>query len=377
MMRVTFVISSLSSGGAERVMSIMANYWAEKGQEITIITLDSLASDFYELHPNIKRIVLGLMRESENLWASIKNNVVRLLSLRRAIKTSKPEVVISFVEKTNILTLLATRGLGLKIIISERIDPAHYNIGRTLFWLRKVTYPWASATVVQTVKVREWMINTVGKGAVEIIPNPIQYRNKENNCETPILNITSSRKFLRIVVAMGRLSPQKGFDLLLSAFARVAHLNPEWCLTVFGEGEERDRLTRLSNELGVAERVFFPGRVKNPLSLLRQADIFVMSSRYEGFPNALLEAMSCGLAVISFDCPSGPREIIRNDIDGLLVPPEDVNGMSTAMNRLMANDVERERLASHAVEVTERFGLEKIMRMWESLLSKVLGGKEK
>jgi glycosyltransferase involved in cell wall biosynthesis len=170
----------------------------------------------------------------------------------------------------------------------------------------------------------------------------------------------------KTIVAMGRMRHQKGFDLLLKAFASCS--NPEWRLVIFGEGQERKGFELLIRELGLEGKVFMPGVVKDSMSLLKQADLFVMSSRFEGFPNALLEAMACGLPVISFDCPSGPGEIIRNGVDGLLVAPEDVNAMADAMKRLMADGEERKRLGTRAIEVLDRFGIEKVMKKWEELL---------
>ncbi|OHB73515.1 MAG: hypothetical protein A2W17_09125 [Planctomycetes bacterium RBG_16_41_13] len=368
-MNITLVISSLSSGGAERVMSTMANYWTEKGWKITMITLDSTASDFYELHHNVKRIALGLMHDSNNPLVAIRNNIIRLIKLRSSIKLSKPDIVISFVDRMNIMTLLASRGLGFKVIISERTDPAYHNCGRIWSLLRNLTYPWADAIVVQSNKVRQWIEKIVKKGTTLVIPNPISNVNGKTNLEHSDTAFRGNTKSKQIIIAMGRLSAEKGFDLLLNAFAKTIHFHPNWCLIIFGDGKDRDTLIQLVNDLGIAELVSLPGRVNNPMQFLRQAEMFVLSSRYEGFPNALLEAMACGLPVVSFDCPSGPREIIRDGIDGLLVPPEDVNALAAAMNQLMTDEALRKHLTARAPEVLERFGVEKVMGMWEKLLT--------
>jgi GalNAc-alpha-(1->4)-GalNAc-alpha-(1->3)-diNAcBac-PP-undecaprenol alpha-1,4-N-acetyl-D-galactosaminyltransferase len=373
-LKLTLVISSLSSGGAERVMSVMANYWAAKGWNITLITLDSVSNDFYELDPRVERVGLAVMGESQNDFRAIMNNIYRILRLRHAIRESTPDVVVSFVDRMNVLTLLATRGLGLEVVVCERTDPSHHEFGRHWSWLCRVTYPWADIIAAQNNQVKRWLEETFAEAKIVVIPNPITYENGERGYAS-LSEIIGREKNKRTVVAMGRLGVEKGFDMLIKAFGKIAHSNPEWRLVIFGEGKERNALGRLVSELGVEKRVFLPGRVDNPFRVLKDADFFVMSSRYEGFPNSLVEAMSCGLPVISFDCPSGPREIIRDGVDGLLVPPKDVDALAEAMNRLMSEEAERKRLAARGPDVMERFGLGKIMAMWEETICKILEKK--
>ena len=169
-------------------------------------------------------------------------------------------------------------------------------------------------------------------------------------------------------MAMGRLAPEKGFDRLIAAFSMVAANHPGWSLTIWGEGNDRQELERLRDRLELQERVALPGWTPDPFTEMREAGLFVMSSRYEGFPNVLCEAMACGVPVLSFDCP-GPRHIVRDGIDGILVPSGDVNKLAEAMDRLMADQAERERLAANGLEVTKRFGKDKVMGMWERLLA--------
>jgi glycosyltransferase involved in cell wall biosynthesis len=173
------------------------------------------------------------------------------------------------------------------------------------------------------------------------------------------------------VVALGRLCKEKGFDLLLGAFARVAAKHPDWSLVVWGEGPLRLSLERIRDEVGLEGRAFFPGLTRQPFENMQQSDLFILSSRREGFPNALCEAMACGLPVISFDCASGPREIITDGVDGLLVPAEDEEALAVAIDRLLSNEEERKRLAANAQRVVERFSLPLVIGMWEALIGEV------
>jgi len=169
---------------------------------------------------------------------------------------------------------------------------------------------------------------------------------------------------------MGRLVEQKGFDILVEAFSRCATKHSDWSLVILGEGPQRTRLEAAAAELGIGDRVHLVGQVREPDTILKGADLFVLSSRYEGFPNALVEAMACELPVVSTDCSSGgPRDIIRDGVDGILVPPRDVEALASAMDRLMADQDGRQRLGKSAAEVVERFSTTRVMKVWDDLLA--------
>lgn len=359
--KITLVISSLDAGGAERVMSTMANYWAAKGWDVTILTFDGgREPPFYRLESNIRHKALGIAVLSAGVLSAIWNNLRRIVVLRCAIRESRPAVVISFMDRTNITTLLATMCTRTPVIVSERCNPAMYNMGAVLSLLRLITYSRAHRIVLQTDRVRNFFPSMLQK-RITIIPNPVLLP-AEADSPVPF----EMKK--PCVVAMGRFTEEKGFDLLLQAFARVKGQHPTWTLFILGEGPLRGQLEALRDRLGLAGRVFFPGRVSNPQVVLRQADIFVLSSRHEGFPNALCEAIVCGLPVIATDCPNGPREIIRDGVDGILIPTEDPEALAAALDRVMTDEKERQSLARRASEIVERFDLEKIMAMWEGCL---------
>jgi GalNAc-alpha-(1->4)-GalNAc-alpha-(1->3)-diNAcBac-PP-undecaprenol alpha-1,4-N-acetyl-D-galactosaminyltransferase len=363
-MRLTLVIYCLSGGGAERVMSIMSNYWAEKGLPITILTfVDSTVPPSYDLDDRIHQIPLGIAGNSANKIIGVWNNWKCIQTLRRAISESKPDAVVSFQEITNAISLLGTIGLNIPVVVSERNEPGK---DHGIIWeqLRQWTNHLASRIVIQTDRAKIHVSPKLEK-RVRIIPNPVLF-------PTTGKYISGKKLSKPALIAMGRLEPQKGFDVLLKAFAQLKDLYPEWTLTILGEGRLRSELEVLRDQLGLVNRVNLPGRVKNPYELLSQADIFVMPSRYEGFPNALCEAMACGIAVISTDCPCGPREIIRDSVDGILVLNEDVSALALGMKRLMDDEKERQSLAIRAPEVIERFSLDKVMAMWEAVIDEAI-----
>ncbi|MEK6302025.1 MAG: glycosyltransferase family 4 protein [Acidobacteriota bacterium] len=360
-MRLTLVIHSLQGGGAERVMTTLANSWAAASLQVTLLTFaDSAMPLFYELDSRVDHISLNIAGHSTNKFAAAAKNLHRVYRLRQAIRASHPDAVLSFMDNTNVLTLLATRSLGVRVVVAGRSDPKMNDSGPIWSLLRRLTYPHADALVVQSTGAFNYFSPRV-QSRTCIIPNPVL---------APVENAgTAIRASYRpLVLAMGRMVEAKGFDLLLQAFAQVKDAHPEWRLAILGDGPLFSEMERLRNTLGLTDRVLLPGRVKNTQAYLNDADLFVMSSRYEGFPNALCEAMATGVAAISTDCPSGPREIIRNGVDGLLVPPESVGALATSMDQLMSNELERKRLAMRATEVTTRFDLPGVLRLWETIL---------
>jgi glycosyltransferase involved in cell wall biosynthesis len=355
------LVPSLVGGGAERVAAKLATHWSECGDRVTLITLDSGEAADYSLGQQVTRIGLDLMRNRKSGVDAAASNLRRVLRLRRAIKRCGARQVVSLTDKMNILALLATRGVLKDVIISERIDPRHHPVGQPWSWLRKNVYPWCRCLVVQTESIRPWGESVTRGRPVHVIPNAApdwatRARTREGNLQPG-----------RRVVALGRLDPQKGFDLLLAAFAAVAPHYPDWRLTIYGTGPEGEHLERIRRERQLMDRVELPGWATDPQRVFHEADLFVLPSRYEGFPNALLEAMACGVASISFDCDSGPREILRHELDGLLVPSADVVALATAMDRLMNDEALRAQLGRNAQEVSQRFSEASFFRRWDAV----------
>lgn len=358
--RILLIISALFAGGAERVMSIMANYWAERGEDVTLLTLAQVGNDFYSLNPYVKRVGLGLLFPTSGVVSAIRANILRIKAIRQIIIDVQPDVIISFLDRTNVLTLLAAKKTGTPVIVSERIDPGQMSIGLVWSFLRRKTYKYAKFVIVQTDRIALWVSENIG-GNVAVIPNPVlPYNNKAS--------IIAKLPYKHNIVAMGRFDYQKGFDLLLKAFAPIASRYPEWGLTVVGDGEQRSKISNLVRNLSLQHQVYLPGRVDNPWTKLRTADIFVLSSRFEGFPNVLLEAMACGIPPVSFDCPSGPAEIITDNYNGILVPSENAEELALAIERLILQPEERLRLGENAKEVVNKYSLNQIMAQWDKVI---------
>ncbi|MBT9550653.1 MAG: glycosyltransferase family 4 protein [Hydrogenophaga sp.] len=346
----------------------MANHWVNCGWQVSIVTLTPKKLDFYELQPAVKRIALDLASDSPTPIAGVINNLKRARALRRVLRQIEPDIALGMMSTANVLLCLASVGISrTRVIASERTYPPALPLGR--FWerIRRWTYPLADRVTLLTREGLDWLEKEIPKARGIVVPNHIPYPLPLSNpCLVPADWLEPDR---RILLAVGRLSEEKGFDQLLQVFAELAPTNPDWDLVILGEGPLRSQLEQQVHALGLTHRVYLPGRVGNVGDWYARADLYVMSSRFEGFPNTLGEAMAYGCAAVSFDCDTGPRDIIRHEVDGLLVPAGDTKGLGVALQRLMSDDDLRDQMGDRAIEVRERFSMEKIMGLWESLFA--------
>lgn len=365
-MRITFYGEGLHGGGAARVATVLLNAWAERGETVNLLTMDDgKAAPNYTLHPSIKHRCLDIERPSPNPVAGLLATYQRVHTLRKAILETKPDVVISFLSRLNVTALLAMKPYNIPVLVSERTDPAQRSIGRVWEHLRNKTYAEADCVVMQTERSRHYFNEKIQK-RIAVIANPLTLPP-----EAAEPRKESDAKEKR-VMALGSLRSEKGFDWLINAFAKAAANHPDWTLNIWGEGGLREALEAQVRATGMEGRIHLPGQTRQPFEKLRESDIFVLSSWVEGFPNALLEAMAMGLAVVSFDCPSGPSELIRPDYDGILLPPKDEEALAAALESLMSDPQKRAQLAARAPEVRERFSTETILAKWDAEIHKAI-----
>ena len=360
------VISSLSAGGAERVLVLLSRGLTALGHRVSVVTVFGEKDDFYALPDGVDRTALDLGKTTRTWLEKAAANWRRISALRRTLRRMKPDVVISFMIETNVLVLLATLGTKVPVIVTEHADPRKFPLSELWRRLRRLSYRLASRLVSVSAGVDEYF-RWLPDAKRSVIPNPVCFAELDAEAGKP-LALTRPRH----VVAMGRLELEKGFDVLIDAFARLAADFPDWGLVILGEGSQRADLESSVARCGLRERIQLPGVLENPFSTLRRADLFVLSSRSESFGNALVEAMACGLPVVATECWSTPPGIVRRGVDGLLVPPDDVDALSRAMAELMADDDRRRRLASEAVEAVRRFDLDRVTQTWEELLETVV-----
>jgi GalNAc-alpha-(1->4)-GalNAc-alpha-(1->3)-diNAcBac-PP-undecaprenol alpha-1,4-N-acetyl-D-galactosaminyltransferase len=352
---VVMVTGSLEAGGAERVLAEMANYWNRKGWRITLATWAGPSSeDFYELDSGVQRVWLDVDAHSNSLLPKLWAYARRIGKFRRILANARPDAVLSFIDTSNVMTLLACMGLRLRVIVSERSNGASdARIAWTWRASRIATYWRADAVVAQTPDAARWIENRCGVKAIAI-PNPLR----------ALPDTDAPRESM--ILAVGRLSHEKGFDLLIRAFSQIEKEFSNWRLLIIGAGPARSSLLRLSEELSLSDRVEFLPPVKDIESWMSRAGLVVQPSRFEGFPNVILEAMGMGAAVISADCRSGPAEIINDGVNGRLVPVEDVAMLAQVISELLRQPDERVRLGCEAKKVRQVFRQDLVMKQWES-----------
>jgi glycosyltransferase involved in cell wall biosynthesis len=358
--RIAFVIPSLGPGGAERVATLLASYWVGEGHEVVIATFDAPEVEpFFAVDPRVEVRGLSAKNATRGLAVRLGTNAARLARLRALLRKVRPDAVVAFMTEANVVAIWAARGLGIPVVVSERNQPDRPGLGPFHKLARRLTYPAATALVVQSKDIAAWA-KAHFRIPVHILPNPVM---------PPANSSSHNPGGGHLLVSIGRLTHQKGFDVLLQSFAAIAAKYPDWRLAIYGEGPDRPALERLRLESGCAGQIDLPGLTKDSAETLHQASLFVLPSRFEGYPNVLLEALSQALPVIATDCPGATREILADGVHGMLVPPEDIAAMTAALDAMLSAIELRETYAAKARRAVAQLDVATIGRRWLDVLA--------
>ncbi len=362
-MNILFLVSSMGPGGAERVAATLANSWISRGYRVTLVVTYSNRGDCaYHLSPGVELIYLADRTQAST--SKVLSKMTRLYSLRKLIISKTPDTIVSFLTNVNVAAIVASIGLTARVVVSERSYPPQVPIGKSLYFLRRITYPFATCVVMLTTKGMQWVKSNIDANQVTVIPNPVIY---------PLIDNTPTRLTTdyfpddrKILLAVGRLAPEKQLDHLIRVFSSIAAIHPDWDLAIVGEGPLLHNLMEMVASLRLSNRVKMIGRVGNIGDWYIRADLFVLCSKFEGFPNTLIEAMAYGCAAVSYDCDTGPRDIIKSGTNGILITPGQTQDLTNTISNLMFDEVERHRMGEAAKSVREQFALPNILDQWDA-----------
>jgi GalNAc-alpha-(1->4)-GalNAc-alpha-(1->3)-diNAcBac-PP-undecaprenol alpha-1,4-N-acetyl-D-galactosaminyltransferase len=348
---------------------------ADAGHELSLLTLRHDIEDFFDVPATVRRQRVDRAVADDCRWFDLKAQLRRWRLFRQAVLATRPQVVVSFIDTNNITVLLSLWCSGVPVVVSERVNMQHHDIGLRWRVLRILTYPQAAAVVVQTQQAMVRSAMRHRRWRLMQIPNLIEPPAAGTTCTASLEHLAGAHlKTGPQVLAVGRLHQQQGFDLLIRAFALLPARHRQTRLLILGEGSERNSLERLVTDLHLEGRILLPGVVKDPQSWMVDSDLVFLSSRYEGFPTVLAEAMAAGCPVISTACPDGPSEMIRHGLDGILIHPQDVAGLAAAIDQLLGDDDLRSELARSAMQITQRYCTAAVVQQWVHLLEDVVIG---
>lgn len=354
MHKIMFYINAINGGGAGRVMVNLANYFSENGYDTMLVT--SFRNTWeYPLAHTVKRLSL---EEVEIKQSRIKRNLTRIKKLRALCKSEQPDILVSFMGEPNFRAILATRGLPIKTLVSVRNDPNKEYSGKLGRFIGKCLLPMADGCVFQTEEAQKWFPKGL-QNKSRIIYNAV----KEEFYNVPRKPVKGE------IVTCGRLEKQKNHKFLINAFAEVIKEHPNATLKIYGEGKLHDELQKQIDAVHLNEKAFLMGATNCVADALQTADLFVLSSDYEGMPNALMEAMAAGVPCVSTDCPcGGPRELFGNEAGNHLVPCGDITLLADAICKAL----EKQETGAIEKRLAEVFRPEKVNTAWKNYILEII-----
>ena len=355
-MKIDFVISSLSGGGAERVITTLSKEFAYKGNSVNLISLEK-RKQFYKVNKkvNLQKI------NNNNIFCWFKD----IVDLRRLLRQNNSDLVVSFLSRTNILIILLSLFNKRRIVICDRNNPIREH-SKLVRIVSNILYIRANKIIVQTNKIKSFYPKYLNK-KILVVENAID--NKELLKQIEGKQISQKNT----IISIGRLEKQKDFKTLIKAFKKISDNFTEWNVEIYGIGSMQEELKKEIDRLNLNNRVLLKGRTDNPILKLSESKIFVLSSFYEGFPNVLCEAMFTGIGCVSSNCISGPDELIDNGKNGFLFDVENDEQLSKILSRLIKDNKLRSEIGKEAKNTVERLYLENIFLQWESIFKDILG----
>lgn len=360
-MRIDFITSSLKGGGAERVLVLMANSLAKnKKNEMSVITLYK-GKEAYDLDPSVKRVQLKLNKLIPNHTLSSIVNLVK----HYKNKSDRPDVIVSFSTTTNFVTIIVAKLFSIKIIGQEHIS--HMGSGENKRLIIDITrrHLYRKADLITVLTSFDEPYYKKHGAEVYVMPNPCSFK--------PITE--NSHKREKTILAVGSLNRyhHKGFDTLINLIVPIFKAHPDWKIKIAGSGDDGLKyLTELAEKNNILDKIIFTGFITNISELMYESSIFILSSRYEGLPMVLLEALSQGMACISFDCLTGPSDIINNNENGLLIEDQNIEKMQQGLSNLIDNEEFRENLANNGIKSLDKFNISTITKQYEVLFNKLV-----
>lgn len=356
-MKLAIYISGMSRGGTEKKVSNIANYMIAHGHEVVLVNAYRFEEEF-EVNDAVKRLICE-PTEEELPGNRIGNFIARYKKLRKIWIDEKPEVILSFIGKTNIMTLLTSRGLGIPVAVGVVGNPEVEYYNRSLKLIARLLYRKADTVILQTKQSMSFFPKKVLDKAV-IMKNPVSKAFDVDRYE-------GERD--KTIITLSRIEESKDHIMVIDVFAKIADKYPEWNLLIYGEGPLKEELTAKVKELGLSDRILFPGRIDDVAGTIKKAGVFILPSFSEGSPNSLIEAMMLGLPVISTDCPcGGPAELIRDGENGLLIPVDDRAKLQESLQKLIDNPHYAEQIGRESAKTRDIFSPERVFEAWEALL---------
>lgn len=361
---IAFYIGSLQKGGTERVLLNLADFFHNNNYKVSIVT-QKIGANEYRANADIRRIMSDLS-EKEIGKSRILNYFRRICKLRRIWKDIKPDLVLSFIGKNNFQAIESTLGLKSKVVVSVVGDPKEEYFSSIMRILTKTLFLLADGIVLKTSEAKSFFPSYLYKKLIVM----------KNSLNPAFIKPSFQGQREKTIISVGRLDRNKNHGMIIRAFAEISSQYPDYKVLLYGEGEARAELEELVREFSLEGKVSLPGIIQDVPNTIYQGGIFVLSSYTEGMPNALLEAMALGIPVISTDCPcGGPKEVIRDKENGLLIPVGDVAQLVQALKYLLDNPENTKKLGEKASEIQQELSPDHINNIWKNYFEAIMKGK--